>query len=57
MEFVVRIVLSSGSSFDDEVEFRRQDRDGISWNLVESRPVTIEVGFRRQDRPVVRIVL
>ena len=57
MEFVVRIVLSSGSSFDDEVEFRRQDRDRISWNLVESRPVTIKVGFRRQDRPVVRIVL
>jgi hypothetical protein len=40
MEFVVRIVLSSGSSFDDEVEFRRQDRDGISWNLVESRGIS-----------------
>ena len=44
--FVVRIVLLSGSSlssessFDDEVEFRRN-----SWNLVESRPVTIEAGF------------
>jgi len=45
--FVVRIVLvagsslSLGSSFDDEVESR-----GISWKLVESRPMTIEVGFR-----------
>jgi len=47
MEFVVRIVLiaglslSSGSSFNDEVESCE-----ISWKLVESRPVIIKVGFR-----------
>jgi len=33
--------LSLGSSFNDKVESR-----GISWKLVESHPVTIEVGFR-----------
>jgi hypothetical protein len=33
--------LSSGSSLTIEV-----DSCGILWNLVESRPVTIEVGFR-----------
>ena len=32
--------LSSESSFNNKVEFRRN-----SWNLMESRPVTIEVGF------------
>jgi len=47
IEFVVRIVLitgsslSLGSSFNDKVESR-----GISWNLVESHPMTIKVGFR-----------
>jgi hypothetical protein len=32
--------LSSGLSLTIEVDSHR-----ISWNLVESRPVTIEVGF------------
>ena len=43
----------SGSSLSQDHPYR-QDRPltieveshGISWNLVESRPVTIEVGFR-----------
>ena len=50
---VVRIVLSSGSSYDDKVSESASSDDEVS----ESASSDDEVKCRRQDRPVVRIVL
>ena len=53
LNIVVRIVLSSGSSYNDKVSESASLDDEVSG----SASLDDEVECRRQDRPVVRIVL